>query len=179
MSDAWLSFGASVVGGAVAAAAALGGVMIVQRNENARARKIDQQRLRDLKAKRLRRLYKPFIEFALVLEQVAREKAYVMEGDTREERDRRHEHQMSEGIRRVSSVIAATLIEPGTATARQAYEETYQACDGYLRSLNMNARVPGTTSAGRLNIQFDTIAEGSKRLKATVLAQLEELEDSI
>ena len=72
--NAWITFGAAVVGGAVAAIAALGGVALGQRGENARATKLDQQRLRDAKAERLRRLYEPFVEFAMALRQIASEK---------------------------------------------------------------------------------------------------------
>ena len=50
----WVVLGASVIGGAVAAAAALGGVAIGQQAEDARAHNKDRQRLRDRKADRLR-----------------------------------------------------------------------------------------------------------------------------
>lgn len=135
--SAWLAFGASVVGGAVAATAALGGVVVGRRGENRRASNTDRQRQRDLKAERLRRLYEPFVEFAMLLQQVAKEKGYVVAGDTVEERDERHQRQMADGMHRVSTVIAATVIEPGTAEVRAAYAATYRACDVYLRSLNM------------------------------------------
>jgi hypothetical protein len=178
MSD-WVAFGSAVVGGAVAASAALGGVALGQRGENRRAVKVDQQRLRDAKAERLRVLYKPFVEFAMLLRQVTSEKSYVLEGDTVEERDARHQKQFSEGMRQVSAVVATAIIEPGTAEVRKAYEATYTACDRYLRSLNMNARVHGTTSLDELNKQFEAIATAGDALEAAAVHQLEELEKPI
>lgn len=177
--NAWVTLGASVLGGVVAAAAALGGVAIAQRGENARATKSDRQGLRDQKAERLRRLYEPLVEFSLVLQQVAREKAYVLEGDSVEERDRRHQRQLAEGMHRVGTVIAATVIEPGTTEVRGAYEVTYGACDTYLRSLSMNARVPASTSLVKLNEQFRAIEHTAEALQATVLKQLKEMEKPI
>lgn len=177
--SAWLAFGASVVGGAVAATAALGGVVLGQRGKNRRATNADRQRLRDLKAERLRRLYEPFVEFAMLLQQVTREKGYVVVGDTVEERDESHQRQMADGMHRVSTVIAATVIEPGTAQVRAAYEATYRACDVYLRSLNTNAQVPGTTGLDALNQQFQAISDAADALQATVLAQLDALEQPI
>jgi len=167
------------VGGAVAAAAALGGVALGQRGENSRASKVDQQRLRDAKAERLRRLYEPFVEFALALRQIAYEKSYVLEGDTVEERDARHQRQLAEGMQKVSTVIAATIIEPGTAEVRDSYQATYRACSRYLRSLNMNVRVANSTNLDQLNKQFDEITAAADTLEAVVLRQLENLEQPI
>jgi hypothetical protein len=84
-------------------------------------------------------------------------------------------------MRRVSTVIAAAVIEPGTLEVRRAYEATYGACDRYLRSLGANAQVPGTGTAGRdeLNKQFASITDSAKSLEATVLRQLEELEQLV
>jgi len=175
----WVTFGASVVGGAVAAAAALGAVALGQRGENSRASKADQQWLRDRKGERLRHLYEPFVEFGLLLQQVAREKAYVLPGDTVDDRDRRHQLQMTEGMHRVSTVIAATVIEPGTSEVRTAYKSTYEACDKYLRSLTMIAQVPGSTSLDDLKKQFEAISAAADTLQSTVLGQLEELEKPI
>ena len=177
--SAWLDFGASVVGGAVAATAALGGVALGQRGENKRLTRADRQHLRDMKGERLRKLYEPFVEFAMVLEQVAREKSYLIEGDTVEKQDERHQKQLSEGMFRVSAVIAATVIEPGTSSVRKAYESTYQACDKYLRSLNMNARHHNSTKYEDLQKQFAAITTAAESLKTTVLSQLEELEQPV
>jgi hypothetical protein len=177
--SAWLDFGASVVGGAVAATAALGGVALGQRGENKRLTRADRQHLRDVKGERLRTLYEPFVEFAMLLQQVASEKAYVMEGDTVEKRDERHQKQLTEGMHRVSSVIAATVIEPGTSKVRKAYESTYKACDRYLRSLNMNATHHNSTNYEELKKQFAAISTAAESLESTVLSQLEELEQPI
>lgn len=174
-----ITFGASIVGGAVAAAAALGGIAVRQRGDDARATKADQQRLRDAKADRLRRLYEPFVEFALVLEQTAREKSYVLQGDSVEERDARHQRQLSEGMQKVSPVIAAAVMEPGTAEVRDAYQATYQACSRYLRSLNVNARVANSTTLEELNKEFDDITTAARALEAMVLQQLQELEKAL
>ena len=174
--SAWVTFGASVVGGAVAATAALGGVALGQRGENLRATKVDQQRLRDAKGDRLRRLYEPFVEFALALRQIAYEKSYVLEGDTIEERDARHERMLGEGMQKVSAVAAAGIVEPGTAAVRDAYQATYRACSRYLRSLNMNARVANSTPLDELNKQFEAITAAGDELEAVVLRQMEALE---
>ena len=175
----WVTFGASVVGGAVAAAAALGGVALGQRGENARAKKQDQQGLRDAKADRLRRLYEPFVEFAIALRQVAYEKSFTLEGETVEERDSRHQQMLSEGMRKVSPVAAAAIVEPGTSTVRDAYQKTYRACGRYLRSLNMNARVANTVSLDQLNKEFEAITTAADKLEAVVLRQMEDLEEPI
>lgn len=167
------------MGGAVAAAAALGGVALGQRGENARAKKQDEQRLRDAKADRLRRLYEPLIEFALTLRQIASEKSYVLEGDTIEERDARHQRALSEGMQKVSGIAAAAIVEPGTTAVREAYGATYGACDRYLRSLNMNALVANTTSLDELNTQFEAIMTAADELEAVALRQMEELERPI
>lgn len=177
--SAWVTFGASVVGGAVAAAAALGGVAIGQRGESRRATKKDQQGLRDAKADRLRRLYEPFVEFALALQQVAYEKSYVLEGDTVEERNARHQRMLSDGMQKVSAVAAAAIVEPGTSTVRDTYQRTYRACGRYLGSLNMNARVANTVSLDQLNKEFDDITTAADELKAVVLRQMEDLEKPI
>ena|SRR5579883_3356549 len=177
--SAWVTFGASVVGGAVAAAAALGGVALGQRGENRRATKQDQQGLRDAKADRLRRLYEPFVEFALALRQVAYEKSYVLEGDTVEERDARHQRMLSDGMQKVSAVAAAAIVEPGTGTVREAYQKTYRACDRYLRSLNMNGRVANAVSLDQLNKEFDAITTAADELETVVLRQMEELEQPL
>lgn len=177
--SAWVTFGASVVGGAVAAAAALGGVALGQRGENSRATKQDQQGLRDAKADRLRRLYEPFVEFALALRQIAYEKSYVLEGDTIEERDARHERMMSDGMKKVSAVAAAAIVEPGTDEVRNAYQATYRACGRYLRSLNMNARVANAIPLEQLNKEFDAITTAADELEAVVLRQMRELEQPI
>jgi hypothetical protein len=177
--SAWLDFGASVVGGAVAAVAALGGVALGQRGENKRLTRADRQHLRDLKGDRLRTLYEPFVEFAMLLQQVATEKAYVREGDTVEKRDERHQKIMAEGMYRVSSVIAAAVIEPGTSEVRKAYESTHKACDMYLRSLSMNANHHNSTTYEELKKQFAAISTTAHSLKSTVLTQLEELEQPI
>jgi hypothetical protein len=177
--SASVTFGASVIGGAVAAVAALGGVAIGQRGENARATRADKQGLRDAKSGRLRRLYEPFMEFAMLLQQVASEKGYVREGETVEKRDERHQSQLADGMHQVSGVIAATVIEPGTADVRKFYEATYRSCDTYLRSLNMNARFSATTSVDKLNEQFKAISQSAESLEASILRQLEELETPI
>jgi hypothetical protein len=177
--SAWLDFGASVVGGAVAAAAALGGVALGQRGENTRLTKADRQHLRDLKCERLRKLYEPLVKFAMLLQQVAKEKSYVMEGDTVEKRDERHQNELAAGMHQVGTVIAATVIEPGTIKVLKAYEATYAACDSYLRSLNTNATVHNSTTYEDLQKQFAAILSAADSLKATVLKQLEELEQPI
>ena len=87
--------------------------------------------------------------------------------------------QLAEGMRRVSTVIAAAVIEPGTLEVRRAYEATYGACDRYLRSLGANAQVPGTAGRDELNKQFASITDSAKSLEATVLRQLEELEQLV
>lgn len=172
----WVTFAASVVGGVVAAGAALGGIALAQRGENRRAAKADAQRLRDAKAERLRRLYEPLVEFALVLRQIAAEKSYVMEGDSVEDRDGRHRRQLVEGMSRTSKVAAAVIIEPGTTKVRTAYELTYQACDRYLRSLNTNAQTPGTVSLDQLRKEHDALTEAAGGLEAEIQRQLEDLE---
>ena len=175
----WTSFGASIVGGLVAATAALGAVALGQRHENRRATRLDQQRLRDAKAERLRRLYEPFVEFSMLLRQVATEKSFIREGDTEADRDARHQQQFADGMREVSSVIAAAIIEPGTTDVRAAYEATYLACDRYLRSLSMNKIVAGTTGLDEQNKQFDAIIKAAEKLQAVVQSQLSDLEKSI
>jgi hypothetical protein len=115
----------------------------------------------------------------MLLQQVAREKEYVLEGDTVDDRDKRHQRQLGEGMHRVSTVIAAMVIEPGTAEVRKAYEATYRACDVYLRSLNRNAVVSDSTSLDDLNKQFTDISTTADKLQATVLTQLQELETPI
>ena len=177
--SSWVAFVASVVGGAVAASAALGGVLLVQRGEDRRATALDKQRLRDAKAERLRRLYEPLMKFALVLKRVAREQHYLIEGDTKEARDRRHQKELEEGQRQVSAVVAPITVEPCTADVRAAYEATYNACDRYLRSLRMNAQVPGTNSTEELREQFDTINSAADVLEAAIRAQLQEFEQPI
>ncbi len=175
----WVTFGSAVVGGAVAAAAALGGVTLGQRGEDRRATIRDQQHLRDAKAERLRKLYEPFVEFAMLLRQVAHEKSYVLEGDTEEKRNDRHQKLLAEGMHKVSTVVAAAVIEPGTKEVRAAYAATYAACDRYLRSLSMNALAHGTTSLDKLNQQFDALVAAADTLEAVVQRQLEELEKPI
>lgn len=150
-----------------------------QRGENARSKKQDQQRLRDVKTDRLRRLYEPFVEFALALRQIAYEKSYVLEGDTIEERDSRHERMLSDGMKKVSDVAAAGIVEPGTSAVRDAYQATYRACSRYLRSLAMNVRVANTTPLEELNRQFDAITTAADELEAVVMRQMEELEKPI
>lgn len=177
--SAWLDFGASIVGGAVAATAALGGVALGQRGENTRLTRADRQHLRDMKGERLRTLYEPFVKFAMLLQQVAKEKSYVMEGDTVEKRDERHQKELAAGMHQVGTVIAATVIEPGTSKVLKAYEATYGACDTYLRSLNGNATNHNSTSYENLKKQFAAISTAAESLKATVLNQLEELEQPI
>jgi hypothetical protein len=164
---------------ASSATAALGGVALGQRGENRRATKRDQQGLRDAKADRLRRLYEPFVEFALALRQVAYEKGYVLEGDTVEERDARHQQMLSDVMKKVSAVAAAAIVEPGTSTVRDTYQRTYRACDRYLRSLNMSARVPNTVSLDQLNEEFDAITTAADELEAVVLRQMEDLEKPV
>jgi hypothetical protein len=177
--SAWLDFGASVVGGAVAATAALGGVALGQRGENKRLTRADRQHLRDVKSERLRTLYEPFVKFAMLLQQIAKEKSYVMEGDTVEKREERHQKELAEGMHQVGTVIAAAVIEPGTGKVLKAYESTYNACDTYLRSLNMNATVHNSTTYEDLQKQFAAITTAAESLKSTVLSQLEELEQPI
>ena len=132
--------------------------------------------MRDAKAERLRRVYEPFVEFALALRQIAYEKSYDLEGDTVEERDTRHDRMMVDGMKKVSALAAAAIIEPGTGTVRDAYQATYRACDQYLRSLNMNARVANAIPLKRLNEEFDAITSTADELEALVLRQMKELE---
>ena len=155
-------------------AAALGGVALTQRAETKRARAADQRRIRDAKAERLRRLYEPYVKFAMLLQQVAREQAYVLLGDTVEERNARHQREMAEGMRQVSEVTAAAVIEPGTEGVRKAYEVTYRAADRYLRSLIVNAHC--STNLDDLNAQFDAIGLATDTLMGTVVAELSALE---
>ncbi|WP_298346682.1 hypothetical protein [Ferrimicrobium sp.] len=175
----WVTFGASVVGGTVAAAAALGGVAIGQRGENTRANRQDQQRLRDAKADRLRHLYEPLVKFAMALRQVALEKSYVLEGDTVEDRDERHRQALSLGMEKMSAVAAAMIIEPETSAVREAYMKTYQACDQYFRSLNTNTAIPGTVQMTTLKEEFKAIRDAADELEAVILRQMEELEKPV
>jgi len=124
---AWLTLGASVICGVIVATAALGGVAHGQWGEKRRATERDQQGLRGAKVDRLGRLYESFVEFALALRQVAYEKSYVLEGDTVEERDARHQQMLSHGMKKVSAVAAAAIFEPGTSTVRDTYQRTYRA----------------------------------------------------
>lgn len=140
---------------------------------------MDQQRLRDAKADRLRRVYEPFVEFALALRQVAHEKSYVRVGETVEERDARHQHMLLQGMKKVSAVAAAAIVEPGTSTVRDAYQKTYQACDTYLRSLNTNASVANTFPLDRLSAMVDAITTAADELEAVVVRQIGDLEQPI
>jgi hypothetical protein len=77
------------------------------------------------------------LKFGLYLQQVVREKGYTMSGETVEDRDHRHEKELSEGMSQVSQVIASVMMEPETDRVLAAYDAAYGAADRYLRSWRM------------------------------------------
>lgn len=179
-----LLYGASGLGGAILV---FGGVYVSQRGENRRAaiahegeneraRKAAEQRLRDVKSERLRRLYEPLVKFSIVLTQIAKEKSYTMEGEPQEARDERHQRELRAGMSAVSVVITSVVIEPGTEKVLGAYNAAFGAADKYLRTLNLLAKAPGTMTLDEINHQFDEITGSADRLAETVRGQLAELE---
>jgi hypothetical protein len=132
-----------------------------------------------MKADRLREIYEPLVAFSLVAEGVAAESSYVMEGETMEQRDDRHQRQLRTAMGEVRKTYAAALVEPGTKGAIEAYEATFKACDRYLRSLRMNAQVPGTTSGDRLTEEYEGIVLSATNLRATILEDLATMEQAI
>ena len=175
----WLTFGTAVAGGAVAATAALGGVWLAQRKEDRRAQRADRQHVRDTKADRLREIYKPLVAFSLIAEQVASESSYVLEGETVEVRDDRHQRQLREALSEVGKIYPSALVEPETQQTVDAYTATATACDQYLRSLRTNAQVPGTTSMDRLREQYEAIRVSAAQLRAKILEHLAKMEQAI
>lgn len=151
----------------------------MQRNENRRAKQRDLQQLRDQKAERLRTLYPPLIEFSSALQQVVREKSYILEGDSLDDRDARHNEVIRERMQRVGSIAAALIIEPRTSSVREAYQATYRACDIYLRSLSANIRVANTVSLETLSEQFEAISVAARELEANITEQMTSLEELV
>ena len=178
MSD-FVAFGASVVGGAIVAASTLGGLAIRQRGDADRSRIADRQHLRDVKADRLRRVYEPLVAFVLMLQQVVNEKRYAKEGEDIPTRDARHERALGDGMRRVSEVIAAVIMEPETESVKAAFDQAYFASDRYLRSLNMNTKIAGSISGDTVAMEFSKVGASANDLLAAVRAQLQKLEEPI
>lgn len=161
------------------AAATLVGIRLGQGAEDRRLSLSDRQRLRDIKAERLRRLYEPLLKFGLYLQQAVREKGYTMAGETVEDRDRRHEKELSEGMYQVSQVIASVIMEPETDRVLAAYDAAYGAADQYLRSWRMITTGLEQGNATRHTEQAAEVQTTSKALQGAVKEQLTELERPI
>jgi len=172
----WLYVLASILGGSIVSISTLAGIRLGQGAEDRRLALAERQRLRDVKAERLRHLYEPLLKFGLLLTQIVHEKGFGMADESQEERDQRHEQEMSVGINEVSQVIAAAIMEPGTRTVLSAYDGAYRACDSHLRSWRMikAGQQPANSSSYRKEIAEVTTT--SAALVLAVQTQLTDLE---
>lgn len=178
MTPAWYIL-ASILGGLIVAVATLAGIRLGQGAEDRRMALVDQQRLRDVKAVRLRELYEPLLRFGLLLRRVVHEKGFGMEGESDEERDERHEKEMNAGTNVVGQMMASVIMEPGTQKVRSAYDDAYRACDRYLRSWRMiNAGLQQANYESHKK-EIAEVSATSEALVAAVQGQLADLERPI
>jgi hypothetical protein len=169
--NSWVAFASGMF-------ATLAGVWLTQHGENRRALRADRQHLRDEKAKRLRRLYEPFVKVALLLPQVARAKSYILDGVSQDEQNRQYDQEITECVRRANNVSAAAEIESGTDEAGAAYGEMRLAYESYLRLWNTTAQ-GGTATPDEFNKQCEAISRAADKLFGIVRKQIEEQEKPI
>jgi hypothetical protein len=125
-----------------------------------------------VRRERLRPLLRPLLDDATALLGVAREKSFVLEGETVESRDERHERLLAVTAGRVREVLTDVRMEAGTDSVVHAYEAAYLAADRYLRSLRTNREYHATVTTAELNQQCEEIERAAAELQARIREQL-------
>ncbi len=168
--------------GAVGAAAAAGVITYLVTNRRVAA---DDRRWyanqeavrRAATANRLRDIYAKIVLAAAVLQTVIGERAYLLEGETLQERDDRHDKMVTGALNTVSTVGGQLLVEDAASEVRKTYETLVSLIQPYFST---EAGMPaGPARADRLKALVDSIVAMVDKLLAQARTHLAELERTV
>lgn len=172
----WIPFLSALGGGAVGGTSALLAGKLSQDREDQRRKRSQQDSINATKADRLRELYAPLASAAMVLNAVMRSKSFVLEGDTIEERDERHDAQIKSAFEACQKVAGQIAIEPGAVAVNNACNDLSEEFGEYFRMLRMQEDQPGTYTVKSIRQTEAQLEAGMLNVLARAREQLTELE---
>lgn len=167
-SDAAAAWAAAAAAAGAVAGAGLGGWVtykVTRRQvaaENDRFYAAQVSARRAATAERLRDIYAKIAMAAATLRAVIAERSYIREGETRDQRDNRHERMITEAVNTVSTVGGQLLIEDSAGEVRETYETLRSVVEFYFSD---EANLPaGTERAKRMEALVDSVVGLSDKL---------------
>jgi hypothetical protein len=128
-------------------------------------------------ADRLRDIYATIALAAATLRGVISERSYVREGETKEQRDDRHDRMITEALNTVSTVGGQLLVEDSATEVRETYETLVVVVRLYFSD---EATLPsGNDRANRLRAHVDSIVALSDKLLSLSRDHLAALEQPV
>lgn len=131
---------------------------------------------KERKRERLFTAYRVILNAAEEYEAVLHELGYVVEGETKETRDRRLNATLQKALAGVNDAMITITLEDVGADVRSIFGEIRQAFHSYARKLEYNAQYHGEFSLESLTKDKDTVIGKVAELQRAMQVHLKELE---
>jgi hypothetical protein len=149
------------------------GARFTERGENERWNAAQVAAFNVARAERLRRIYAPIAQSSVTLQQIIRERGFLVSGEDETQRDIRHSNNMNEALRNVGAVGGDILIESSANEVSTSYTLLQNASQRYRISEHLPA---GSERATALNNAVEEINTRVVELLKTIQAHLLELD---
>jgi hypothetical protein len=155
-------------------AAAIAAVVLTQGSENRRWNAQQVNLANVARADRLREIYGRVAVAAEVLRSVIQQKSFLLDGETIEERDARHDRSIEDAMARVAEFGGQIMVESSAQRVRDDYSTLVRVTAQYLGS--ERDLPPGPDRANLLNAMVDAVVQMTDKIVTSTRQHLAELE---
>jgi hypothetical protein len=131
---------------------------------------------KERKRERLFNAYKVILNAAQEYEAVLHQLGYIVEGETKETRDRRLNTTLQRALEGVNDAMITLTLEDVGTDVKNIFNELRQAFNSYVNSLGYNAQYPNSFSFEDLLKDKETVISKVAELEKAMQVHLKELE---